>query len=587
MQIKQLSVLVAVTFLAFSPCLSGGFIGDDEVLFVNNTFYKDAGNFPLLFTRDYLTKSNDLYLHPKPGLGSGSVAYRPVLSSTYFFDYLLWKMDPYGYHLTNVLLHIANVFLVYLLAVIIVNDKSVALLSALMFSVHPVKVEAVASIGYRADLLAGLFVLLSVLSYIKFRRGPLTCSGPCRAIKYWFSLICYFLALFTKESAIVVPVILFVYDSYFDGKKSGILKRMLRSAYYGYAAVSCFYLFIYLKVFPNTTLGSVKLIGDSVLYHAATLLWICALYIKDIAMPFLLKMLPPLYAPNIDRYFILKGLAGAAILLGLIIVIVKMKRYGKAAAFSVFFFLICLIPVSNIVPIANPMAHRFLYLPSAGIFIAIGILLDKICFKLSSIKSAASSGLMIKIFVVCVCLIMTFSLSKDWRSNYSIAASLIKGHPDDLAGYAILGEFNYKSGRYVEARQAFQKAISLGSTDPKDFYMLGMSSLDNYSEAQRYLLAAMSNNDEYVAPLVGLGRLYFLNKDYDKAKIFLRKAVAIKPAYASCGYLIQIYMFEGKAADAYKILDIAKKLPVGNEELSSLNKLINRTGQYEMIDIGI
>ena len=233
------------------------------------------------------------------------------------------------------------------------------------------------------------------------------------------------------------------------------------------------------------------------------------------------------------------------------------------------------------------MAHRFLYLPSAGIFIAIGILLDKICFKLSSIKSAASSGLMIKIFVVCVCLIMTFSLSKDWRSNYSIAASLIKGHPDDLAGYAILGEFNYKSGRYVEARQAFQKAISLGSTDPKDFYMLGMSSLDNYSEAQRYLLAAMSNNDEYVAPLVGLGRLYFLNKDYDKAKIFLRKAVAIKPAYASCGYLIQIYMFEGKAADAYKILDIAKKLPVGNEELSSLNKLINRTGQYEMIDIGI
>ncbi|MBU0467596.1 MAG: tetratricopeptide repeat protein [Candidatus Omnitrophica bacterium] len=589
MKIKEIIFLIAITLIAFSTCLSGGFIGDDEVLLVSNTFYKDAGNIPSLFTKDYLTKSDELYLHPKSNLGSGSVAYRPVLSSTFFLDYSIWQLNPYGYHLTNVLLHILNVILVFFLALLLISDKNIAFLSSLLFCLHPTKVEAVASIGYRADVLSSFFVLSSMCFFLKYRKTPgCFCHGAKKLSQLFLSLICYFLALFTKEAAIVLPGILFVYDCYFDGKKVGIIKRMLSPIYYGYIAVACFYLFIYLKVFPNTTLSDAKLIGGSLLSHVSVIFWIFALYMKDIVLPFLVKMLPPLYAPNVDQYFVLKGLVGVAILLGLIIAIIKMNRSNKETSFAVLFFLICLIPVSNIIPIANPMAHRFLYLPSVGIFIAIAILLNKLCFKIRKIKRVASAGIMIKVFVVCICFIMTLSMCGTWRSNYSIADSLIKDHPDNLIGYSILGEFNFKSGRYVEARQAFQKAVSLGSTDPKDFYMLAMSSLDNFDEAQRYFLAAMSNNDEYVAPLVGLGRMYFLNKDYDKARVFLRKAVEVTPAYASCGYLIQIYMSQGKTADAYKVLEKAENFPVEKEELVSLKKMINEIGQHhEPIDIGI
>lgn len=582
MNYKHIIILVVVTFIAFSACLSAGFVGDDEVLFVQNTFYKDPGNFQLLFTKDYLTTSSELYLHPKPNLGSGSVAYRPVLSSTFFLDYSIWQLDPYGYHLTNVVLHIINVLLVYCLCTLIVDRKNIALLSSLLFSVHPLKAEAVASIGYRADVLASFFVLLSVILYIKLRRG----KGLSRIFQYCSSLICFFLALFTKEAAIVLPGILFVYDRYFDAKKVGMLKRTFDPFYYGYLAAACFYLFVYIKVFPNTTLNGAKLIEGSLLPYLGSIFWTFALYMKDILLPFSVKMLPPLYAPKLGQYIVYKSLAGAALFFVLIYAIVRMNKSNKEASFGLLFFLICLIPVSNIIPIANPMAHRFLYLPSVGLFIALGILLDKLCLSLSRVKSIASAGAMIKMFVVCVCFIMTFSLCRAWKSNYAIANQLIEDHPENFMGYSILGEFDFKSGRYYEAQLAFKKAISLGSKDPKDLYMLAMSSLDDFDEAERFFLAAMSNNEEYVAPLVGLGRLYFLSKDHDKAQIFLRKAVEIAPAYASCGYLIQIYMIQEKKADAYKILNIATKLSLDKQELISLEKMVNREGR-EPIDIGI
>ena len=588
MHIKEIIILVVVTFLGFSLCLSGDFIGDDEVLFVKNTFYRSPQNFTL-FSKDYLTKSEELYLHPDPNLGSGSIAYRPVLSATFFLDHLIWKLNPMGYHLTNVLLHVANVVLVYLLVFMIMGDKKVAFLSSLLFGLHPAKVEAIASIGYRADVLCGFFVLCSIIFFLKYRRTTSCFCHGIKKIKYYFlSLIGYFLALFTKEAAIILPAILIVYDSFYDERDEGLLKKLFSPVYFSYAVVAIFYLIVYLKIFPNSTLQGIQLLGGSLASHIQTVFWIFALYLKDLLLPFKMTMIPPLYAPSVELYSVYKLIFGAALLVLMIGGIFCFEEKKKEVSFFLVFFLVAILPVSNIIPIANPMAHRFLYIPSIGLLIAMGILLSQFSERLSKIKIMASSGLMLRLFIVFLFTIVTVGLSASWRTNHTVAERLIEDHPQNRKGYSILGEYQYKRGKYSEAKRAFKKAISLGSKNPRDFYMLGMSSLDNYSEAQRYLLAAMSNNDEYVAPLVGLGRFYFLNKKYDKAKIFLRKAVSIKPAYASCGYLIQIYMIQGKMADAYKVLGKAENVIVEKEELESLKKIITRSGKYyQPVDIGI
>ncbi len=98
---KLIFFLSALTFLTFSNSLSNGFVGDDEVVIVRNAFYESWDNLPYLFRLEYLTDSRTFYSPDQKYFHSGSVAYRPVLSLTYFLDYWLWQLRPFGYHLHN------------------------------------------------------------------------------------------------------------------------------------------------------------------------------------------------------------------------------------------------------------------------------------------------------------------------------------------------------------------------------------------------------------------------------------------------------------------------------------------------------
>ncbi|MFA5088407.1 MAG: hypothetical protein WC552_05170, partial [Candidatus Omnitrophota bacterium] len=112
---KFIILIVLVSLAAFGNSLQNGFVGDDNLLFLKNTFYRSWENFPRLFGKDYISDSNnfDLYIKNESDVGSGSVAYRPVLSATFFVDYALWKEKPFGYHLHNLILHTFNSLLAY------------------------------------------------------------------------------------------------------------------------------------------------------------------------------------------------------------------------------------------------------------------------------------------------------------------------------------------------------------------------------------------------------------------------------------------------------------------------------------------
>ena len=98
--------------LTFGNSLSHDFVGDDYVVIVDNSFYASWANFPKLFSRASITESDDVF-NKKEYFHTGSTAYRPVLSASFFVDYGLWQRNPLGYHLHNVLLHMANALLVY------------------------------------------------------------------------------------------------------------------------------------------------------------------------------------------------------------------------------------------------------------------------------------------------------------------------------------------------------------------------------------------------------------------------------------------------------------------------------------------
>src|SRR3990170_2225709 len=182
-------VIVCLSQFVYLNSLSNQFVYDDEFTIVTNYFVKTWNNFPLLFNSDYFKLS-------------GELSYRPVVTLSYFIDYSLWKLNPFGFHLTNTLLHTLNSVLLFFLLKRIFNCRTTSFIATLIFLCHPVHSEAVNAISYREDLLAATFFIAAFLLYVKTSKGNRSFSPA-----YFASVACYLSGVFSKEMAITLPLL--------------------------------------------------------------------------------------------------------------------------------------------------------------------------------------------------------------------------------------------------------------------------------------------------------------------------------------------------------------------------------------------
>jgi len=466
---KEIFFIVLIGALVFSSALFNGFIGDDKVFIVDNTFYRTWQNLPSLFSMEYFP-SNAKNLSQSQHYYSGSVAYRPVLSITYFVDYWLWQLKPFGYHLTNIILHIVNTFFVYVLLFMLLKSKGTALLIAILFCVHPIQSEAVCNIGYRADLLSCCLVLASFLCLLMHDDQTHTSK-----IFFPMSVFFYFLALFTKESSIVLLFIIIGYDYCFRNRLRKDMIKDFTSRYISYILVMLFYLYVYTFVFPNITLGNAGLIGGGMTSHLIASLWIFVIHIKNLIFPFLVRMLPPIYVPSISTYLIFKIILAISLFVMIVFFIIKLYYKERTISFFLLWFLVALIPIINIFPNVNPIAHRYMYLPSIG-FVTATVLIGKaFIVQWRGTKKYPQLVKILAVSFVGLCIVVTFPLNYLWRSNYTVALELIRNYPNHFKGYSILGYEYYNDGKIKEAKGALIKSVQLGNRDPRIYSMLQSS----------------------------------------------------------------------------------------------------------------
>ncbi len=212
-----MAIIVLAVLIAYLPAINGGFVLDDNGLLTENQF---------------INSSDGLY---RFWCTTGAMDYWPATNTTLWIEWRLWGMSPAGYHVTNLVLHVAEALLVWL----VLSKLSIpgAFLAALIFAVHPVNVETAAWISQRKNLMAMLFFLLSILWYLKyiehpsadhlFRGSPAFSSlipHPSSLIPhlfsslifhpssfyfvYWLSLAAFVLAMLSKGSVVVFPVLL-------------------------------------------------------------------------------------------------------------------------------------------------------------------------------------------------------------------------------------------------------------------------------------------------------------------------------------------------------------------------------------------
>ncbi len=180
------ALIFLATAIAYWPVGRAGFIVDDDILLTSS---------PLIRAPDGLYR---FWFTAEP------VDYWPVSNSSLWLEWRLWGMQPAGYHVTNVALHLASVFLLW----IVLRRLSIpgAFLAAMLFAVHPMNVESVAWIAQRKNLLALLFALIAVAAYLEVERR----SASRRSTAAWYavSLLAFVLAALSKISVAVLPLLL-------------------------------------------------------------------------------------------------------------------------------------------------------------------------------------------------------------------------------------------------------------------------------------------------------------------------------------------------------------------------------------------
>ena len=204
------AMIFVLTILAFLPVLHNGFVGwDDADNLLENPQYRGLGwsHLRWMFTTFYMTN------------------YRPLTWMSHGLDYLLWGMEPWGYHLTSLLVHAAVAVAFYFVALRLLlftmgrpespaalAPRMAAGISALLFSLHPLRVESVAWASARNDVLAGLFYVLTLLCYLRaVEAGDRTSD---RRVWMGAAVAVYALSLLSKGMGITLPVVLFVLDVY-------------------------------------------------------------------------------------------------------------------------------------------------------------------------------------------------------------------------------------------------------------------------------------------------------------------------------------------------------------------------------------
>ncbi len=453
----QIVLLILMGGAVYYNSLFNGFVSDDHIVIEKNLFYKSWNNLPRLFDNSYLAHQNDYFIKEPPYDSSGAVSYRPMISLFYFLDYHFWQENPFGWHLDSVVLHLINTLLLYYLVLLMLKNETTAFLTAVFFCVHPVQSEAVNVISYRHAMLDTFFVLLGLIFYVKASAAAQKRNMGC----YVLSLLCYFFAVFSRESAVVFPFIVFLYDFFVLQQKEAINPRQFIRRYTLFYVVTLFFLYIYFFVFPNTALPENHLLGGALGVHALSIVMNFFRYLFWLLFPMFVNVVAPMYAPVVNQETLGQVIVNCLAFLTFIMLSIKCVRGEKKALFFSLWFVVFFLPISNVIPLANPVAQRFMYLPSIGICALAAIFSQQL---LSEFKRLGTGLISFLILLLCG---MTISLNMLWANDLRLFLTLTRLYPENLRSQEFLGMVYFNMGLDKEAEEHLQKALELGSQDPR------------------------------------------------------------------------------------------------------------------------
>ncbi|MFH1620213.1 MAG: tetratricopeptide repeat protein [bacterium] len=544
-------VLMLLSVFVFADTFRVPFIWDDAGQIEKDMFIRNADISVFLkpsYWKGYRTTISPVQIPLKP--------VSPMRTLSYMLDYKLWGLNPAGFHLTNITLHVLNVLLVYLLCWAIFKDRKICLFAGLFFAVHPMHVETVAWIKNRLDMFASVFYLSALILFVRHADRDVDggIRSPRGAAMLGGSVLCYVLALLSKEMAVTLPAILLLYVFCFraDGLRKPDMRPMKRTI--PFWLITFFYFWFQFYYVKAGELAGQMAGMISFYSHALIVFKTVAYYLKLLVLPFWFCVERFLSVPeSIFEPTVLISLAGI-IFCGLLIYLFLQNR-EKGLVFSLAFMVLTILPVSNVIYLASrPIAEHRLYIPSIGLCILIGLLISKITLK-EMFKHAN------KLVYACALLLVTgysFASMKrnhDWLSPIRLWEATLKTSPDNFRTHYNLAGAYLSAGRDEDALIQFEKALEIMPDDPLLRNSLGVVhfSHDRFKEAISEFEKAVRIYPMFDNAHTNLGWAHYKMGEKEKALRHIRKAIEINSDFGLPHFqLAKIYEDEGKIDEAVK-----------------------------------
>ena len=423
-------IAVVLTAVAFIPCLSNGFVNWDDDLYILNNPAIHHLSFAVvkhLFTSIFVS------------------SYFPLTMLSFAFQYHISGSNPFPYHAANLVLHLLNVTLVFLFTYAVSRKTSVAFITSILFGIHPLRVESVAWVTERKDVLYGFFFLAGLLTYVRWRE-----SGK----KIWYCAAIGFLILsfFSKPAAVAFPLVLLCYE-YLKKGKPGRTVLAGTVPFFACAAV-----FTVVTVFSQH--ATIKY-GNPVWFNILVACRGLVFYLEKTLVPVKLSCLYPYPALNHIPVVFFVSPVVVAVCAGLV---VFSRRYTRVVIFGTLFFLAAILPSLQVVPFGIFFAaDRFTYLPSIGLFYIAAegfVVLMRKQWRYSGIVKPAVTACLVLAMLMCVSL--TWQRCRIWSNSLTLWSDAAEKYPGTPPQFTFSRGLAYDdNGNYDQAISDYTRAIEL------------------------------------------------------------------------------------------------------------------------------
>ena len=490
-----LAIILAITLFLFAPTFKYSFVNwDDDVNLTNNAniIKLEKQHIHTIFTESVIG------------------GYTPLTTLSFALEYQISGLKPGPYHVHNVILHLICTALVFLLLRQLGLNLFISALTALLFGIQPMRVESVAWVTERKDVLYSMFFLISTIFYVAYRKTK-------KLLFYILSILIFILSLLSKIQAVSLPLALITIDLLIDKKLNWKLlwnkiPFFMLSLFTGLAGI------YFLKLQGSLETGTILPFYQRIFIGSYTLV----VYTIKALIPFEMSAIYPFP----DKLSLLHY-ASLPFVIVLGFLIWKIKKYRNEIIFGTLFFLFNIIFMLQVVGAGQGyQADRFTYIPYIGLFFIFAFVLNSMLTN--KLKTGVWAFIVIYMFILAIA---TFNRVKVWENSETLFTDVISKYPKVAVAHNNMGKYYRELNQYGKAIASYSKALEIDPKGYKTYSNRGKAYFDTGKADQALddLNKCLEIDPNYVEALSNRGAVLASKNKFDEAFIDLDKAIKLDP----------------------------------------------------------